>query len=390
LLSFGFNTAVLFIITTAFYFMIFILPRQAKANQQVALYCFQYSFVTTFLAFLAFTLRFQQWFELSVFLTSLFLLGALYLFYIGVRSRFALHLSRRGYWLIVAHILLFSILQWLTLYFSLSALVRDVIAFFNLSLPLWLTIFFLHQHPQRSNYGDRLVKIALAVIWLVLTLLLPSYIALTAPDSKELINIATLLAMVLECLLFCGVAISYIYDLVEKLKNDAYTDKLTGLRNRRFFNRITSGVFSSAQRYGLSTCVILADIDDFKKLNDTQGHIKGDGAIRSVADTLKGLLREEDILIRFGGEEFLALLPNTDFSTAEKVAERMCAAVEALPAENPALKVTLSLGVSQVENLQDLEAAIHRADAAMYQAKQQGKNQVARDKDVPPLAATCD
>ncbi len=107
-----------------------------------------------------------------------------------------------------------------------------------------------------------------------------------------------------------------------------------------------------------------------------------------MADTLKGLLREEDILIRFGGEEFLALLPNTDFSTAEKVAERMRAAVEALPAENPALKVTLSLGVSQVENLQDLEAAIHRADAAMYQAKQQGKNQVARDKDVSSVAAT--
>lgn len=388
--NFGFNLAVLFIVTAAFYFMVFILPKQAKANQQTALYCFQYSFVMPFLAFVAFILRFEQYHQISVFFTSLFLLSALYLFYFGIRARFSHNLSRNGYLLAIIHIGVFSVLQWLTVYLSLSPLVRDMSAFVNLSLPLWFTILFLHQHPERINYGDRLVKVALSVIWLVLTLVLPAYISFTQPDERELVNIATLLAMVLECLLFCGVAISYIYDLVEKLKNDAYTDKLTGLRNRRFFNRITSGVFSSAQRYGFSTCVILADIDDFKLLNDTQGHVKGDCAIRSVADTLSRLLREEDILIRFGGEEFLALLPNTDFTTALAVAERMRAAVAALPAETPATGVTLSLGVSQVENLEDLEAAIHRADAAMYQAKQRGKNQVARDKDVPSVVATCD
>ncbi|WP_088328984.1 GGDEF domain-containing protein [Lacimicrobium sp. SS2-24] len=386
--QFGFNAAVLFVVTAAFYFMVFILPKQAKANQQIALYCFQYSFIMPFLAFIAFVLRFSGYDALSVLLTNLFLLSAMYLFYFGIRARFACLPSWLNVVAATLHIVLFAAAQWLTFFLEMPSWTRDINSFFNLSLPLWLTIVFIHQHPRRSNYGDRVVKLALVSIWLVLTLVLPTYIVLNKPDSNELTNIATLVAMVLECLLFCGVAISYIYDLVEKLKNDAYTDKLTGLRNRRFFNRITSGVFSSAQRYGFSTCVILADIDDFKQLNDTHGHMSGDEAIRSVADALKMLLREEDILIRFGGEEFLALLPNTDFNTALKVAERMRHAVERM--SNPEIpnQITLSLGVSQVKDLDDLESSIQRADAAMYDAKQRGKNQVARDKGVIAEVAT--
>ncbi|MBN7820037.1 GGDEF domain-containing protein [Bowmanella yangjiangensis] len=375
--SVAFNLAILTIATLAFYLFIFVLPKQPKRHQHRALLCFQYSFVLSYLAYAGLCLRYLGFWGTSVLTVNLFLLAAFYLFYQGVRLRFNAPLNCRAGLLVVAHLVLFTLVQWWLWREGHWYGTRELLAFFNHSIPLLLTQQFLFVRRRAHNGGDRLMQLTLLLIWLMILVVMPIY-AYAGQPLGGLLPIATLFALALECLLFAGVAMSYIHDLIAKLKDEAYTDNLTGLKNRRFFKRISAGVFSSAKRYQFSICVILADIDDFKTLNDEFGHAEGDMAIRLVADTLKSIVREEDVLVRFGGEEFLILTPNTQVEEAVRIAERMRANVAALEPKNTALcrEISLSVGVSLVQDYADLELAIQRADKAMYEAKKGGKNRV--------------
>jgi diguanylate cyclase (GGDEF)-like protein len=123
----------------------------------------------------------------------------------------------------------------------------------------------------------------------------------------------------------------------------------------------------------------MADIDNFKKINDAFGHQIGDEVIIKIANIMKKSVRKSDIRARWGGEEFLILLPETDILGAETIAEKIRQTVEATHCETPekeALRFTISLGVSRVVFSEDhsLEEAISRADAALYEAKRNGKN----------------
>jgi diguanylate cyclase (GGDEF)-like protein len=131
-------------------------------------------------------------------------------------------------------------------------------------------------------------------------------------------------------------------------------------------------------RTGTPLSVIICDIDHFKQVNDRFGHDAGDSVLRAVAALLTGVARESDALGRWGGEEFLMILPDTDENAAFVVAERMRKVVEAAPMPVPGLKVTISLGVagllpggSEPERWQE---AVRHADDAMYRAKQSGRN----------------
>ncbi|GGO72632.1 GGDEF domain-containing protein [Bowmanella pacifica] len=375
--SVAFNFAILTIATLAFYLFIFVLPKQPKRHQHRALLCFQYSFVLSYLAYAGLCLRYLGFWGLSVLTVNLFLLAAFYLFYQGVRLRFNAPLNGRAAMWVATHLLLFTCLQWWLWRQGYWDGTRELFAFINHTVPLLLTQQFLFARRAAHNGGDRLMQITLLLIWLMVLVVMPIY-AYAGQPFGGLLAMATLFTLALECLLFAGVAMSYIYDLIAKLKDEAYTDNLTGLKNRRFFKRISTSLFSSAKRYQFSICVILADIDDFKALNDEFGHAEGDMAIRLVADTLKSIVRAEDVLVRFGGEEFLILIPNTHIDEAMQVAERMRASVAAIvPEDTPVCRaLSMSIGVSAVKDFDDLEHAIQRADKAMYQAKRQGKNRV--------------
>ncbi|MDF2178856.1 GGDEF domain-containing protein [Aliiglaciecola sp. CAU 1673] len=379
--SLSFHFSILFIATAAYFLFVLILPRSNNADQNRALTCFQYAFVLPLMAWSGYALQFYDWPVLSIVLTNGSLLLAFYLFYLGVRSRAKLDISAKSVLFIALHILLFVLMQLLLNSLSDSAVPSELNAVIHHTIPIILTLK-LSWSRSKQNVGDKLIRMVLLMIWLVVLIFLPLYQHLWVTTEENLINVTTLIALVLESALFAGVALSYIYDLVEKLKNDAFTDSLTGLRNRHFLSRIVAGMFASAKRYQYATSVILADIDDFKQLNDSMGHAVGDDAIRAVAAVLKNSIREEDVLVRFGGEEFLVLLPNADMDTAKLIAERMCRLTQTLSVPGRE-KLTLSLGVSQVAGLSDLEAAIHRADEAMYKAKEQGKNRVEVDPDIP-------
>ena len=159
----------------------------------------------------------------------------------------------------------------------------------------------------------------------------------------------------------------------------ASVDPLTSLYNRRYFTKSSQTIFELAKRNGSALSVIMMDIDNFKSINDTYGHQVGDDVIVFVAVTLKSMSRKSDLVSRFGGEEFIGMLPETDLSGAYNIAEKVRIAIEKKEMQTPLGEkffVTVSIGVSLLHKESDtsVENIIQRADDALYEAKNKGKN----------------
>lgn len=166
--------------------------------------------------------------------------------------------------------------------------------------------------------------------------------------------------------------------LEDSLRAEASTDALTGLYNQERIKRELNDAIMTASRGGQRCAVVMADIDFFKNINDTHGHLVGDKVLVEVAGRLRGALRDFDSLGRYGGEEFLIILRKAPLATARAVAERVRQHVCASPInlQGLAVEVTISLGVSLIKPGDDVEAVLSRADHALYQAKGGGRNRV--------------
>jgi len=175
-----------------------------------------------------------------------------------------------------------------------------------------------------------------------------------------------------------------IRDLREKLKVVSTTDELTGLHNRKYLNERLEQEISRARRYGFSLSCLLFDLDFFKVVNDIYGYEWGDVLLRSIADKLKQLIRKEDILTRYGDEEFLLILPNTSEDNAFLFAERFRRDIERMefiPAgEEERHPITISGGISTYPCIEgaeeDANTIIRYAEHALYNAKKRGKNKI--------------
>ena len=165
-----------------------------------------------------------------------------------------------------------------------------------------------------------------------------------------------------------------------ELRRDARTDALTGLDNRRAMEERGPMELKRAQRSGAPVSVILCDVDHFKSINDRYGHVGGDTVLRTVATNLRGALRETDVLGRWGGEEFMAVLVDTDSMVARHVAERMRAAIARTAFEGLPEGTTISLGVATQHTVVTAASAwdtlVKEADQLLYQAKKEGRNRV--------------
>jgi len=162
-------------------------------------------------------------------------------------------------------------------------------------------------------------------------------------------------------------------------EKEARTDILTSLLNRRAYYQVKTAEYQRLVRYDRILSVIMFDIDNFKKVNDTYGHHAGDIALKSVSSIVKNLIRECDYAFRIGGDEFVLLLPETDEELAYNLAERMRSEIEhqTLKVHGHQFSVTVSFGISQFrQNDTDIEIVTKRADKALYQIKQSGKNGV--------------
>jgi diguanylate cyclase (GGDEF)-like protein len=166
---------------------------------------------------------------------------------------------------------------------------------------------------------------------------------------------------------------------MQRLRELASTDALTGVANRRSIDRLGADAIAHARAAGEGFTVLTFDIDHFKRVNDSFGHLTGDQVLARIAHACQGALRQFDLLGRTGGEEFLVLLPNTRIEQAHPIAERLRAAVAAIDFSEISddLAVTISVGMAELCAADaDLQALMHRADNALYRAKADGRNRV--------------
>lgn len=163
-----------------------------------------------------------------------------------------------------------------------------------------------------------------------------------------------------------------------KIFDLAFLDPLTGIANRRCLDTALAREAERVSRMGLPLTVIMVDVDHFKNVNDSFGHAIGDRVLQAVAAALAGLLRPYDMVSRYGGEEFLIMMPGTCLDDGMVAAERFRVALSTLAIEGLRQKITASFGVATLLRGQPLEDLVDRADMAMYRAKDKGRNRVER------------
>lgn len=165
--------------------------------------------------------------------------------------------------------------------------------------------------------------------------------------------------------------------LYHRAVQSAMIDPLTGVKNRSTMEDSLIRGIELSRRQGTNLSVLLLDIDHFKQINDRFGHLYGDQALKAVAQCAEQTIRDSDALFRYGGEEFLILLSGTDLDGSLKLAERIRRNIERLsPLPEREARLTVSLGVTMLAPEDDIERLLERVDAALYQAKQQGRNRV--------------
>jgi len=221
-----------------------------------------------------------------------------------------------------------------------------------------------------------------------------SLLGVPLPGLPLIMDVAGLFSIATPVLLAMGfLAISNEY-LMAQLKVQAARDPLTGVYNRRAFFTIAEHLWTRHERNDQPVSVLTLDLDYFKAVNDAHGHAVGDEALRHVVGLIQDVLRKDDLLARFGGEEFLILLADTDGDEARAVAERIRLAVEAHPLSlcgTAPLRITGSLGVATTpmgQVRQTIHELIERADEALYRAKAEGRNRVYSADGAPSVASS--
>lgn len=169
----------------------------------------------------------------------------------------------------------------------------------------------------------------------------------------------------------------------EELYEQASRDPLTGLENRRVFEQRIAPMFERACRHGCSVTLASMDLDRFKQINDSLGHAAGDKALRRVAQTMAAMVRNSDLLVRMGGDEFLLVLSDTDAEAAQNLAERLCRAVEELDICSPdGTRLGISIGLVEWQDKMTMKEWLLRADEVLYQAKASGRSRVCVNREI--------
>ncbi|MBM4428661.1 MAG: GGDEF domain-containing protein, partial [Chloroflexi bacterium] len=157
------------------------------------------------------------------------------------------------------------------------------------------------------------------------------------------------------------------------------TDSLTGIFNRRYFFELLDYEFSVTTRYGRPLSIVMFDIDHFKQINDMYGHLVGDKVLQLVAKTTRSKLREADVIARYGGDEFVILLPNSQSQEAYVVLERICKSIlsSKLTAKKKKIPISISVGIASYHSgMKNTSHLMQQADQALYSAKQAGRGRI--------------
>jgi len=249
-----------------------------------------------------------------------------------------------------------------------------------LAWSIWLIVMhlvgFLTFSPQEGAVLSSLVYLASAAIGL--GFVLPELLAGRRPPGLD---------ELIQAYAATAIALIFLYRIGSLRQRYALIDFLTGVSNRRHLYQLFTYEVERARRYRQPFSVVLFDVDNFKQVNDTHGHLMGDRVLKGLTQLTLRLLRNVDDLGRWGGEEFLILLPETDVVGAQRLAERVRSAL-AQQRFDIAGSVTASFGVTTYLPNDTLETMLHRADEALYQAKREGRNHVAVSLAAPHAPTT--
>jgi diguanylate cyclase (GGDEF)-like protein len=165
--------------------------------------------------------------------------------------------------------------------------------------------------------------------------------------------------------------------VLRQAERNAHTDALTGLGNRHWMRTMFEREVTRTLHSNKALCLMMIDVDNFKSFNDRYGHIAGDSALVAVAEALREYLRPTDLVARFGGDEFAVLLPDLKLKQARQTAERIRQQISGLSPASLSTAITVSIGIADRTDRDDVATLVQRADAAMYDAKEAGRNRVA-------------
>jgi diguanylate cyclase (GGDEF)-like protein len=302
------------------------------------------------------------------------------------------------YWLLHFHLLLGS-----SLLLFLAGFNANVYALFNnrpfivtyslvmisLSLTLFLAVYYLGFSASLWTY-----PIVIAIYFIIPIRHANIFNLITV------IPIASLLAMEYEyglALRYCASMgatlvlgnnlVTIITDLHQQLVLQSVTDPLTGAFNRRKMDQTLASLLDQYRVNPQNNALLMIDIDFFKKINDTYGHEVGDITLRDLVNKLHSQVRKTDMVFRIGGEEFLVVLPNTNFEHALHVAEALRMAVSEIHIVNTTQSITVSLGISMLMKNMTVEQWLGQADKCLYVAKEMGRNRVVSPNTDPNIAS---
>ncbi|KQP49699.1 GGDEF domain-containing protein [Pseudorhodoferax sp. Leaf274] len=242
-------------------------------------------------------------------------------------------------------------------------------------LYLWIPVIYVFAFTLTGHRSS--LRLSLAILALFVAISLPYLLQRpVAPHANFTFQLHMVSAILVAALYFFS---SYQHRLqaaqltVDELARLANTDALTGLANRRRVGEEVAAELVRARRYGHAFSVILIDIDHFKRINDRHGHGVGDAVLVDLAARAKEVLRDVDMLGRWGGEEFIAVLPETGFAQTLDKARALCAHIAARPLAGDHA-VSVSCGVATAQTSDSSGSLVQRADEALYAAKRQGRN----------------
>lgn len=197
--------------------------------------------------------------------------------------------------------------------------------------------------------------------------------------AQKIVLLIIILTILIEAVFIFRPMVRKVTSFADRLQKEANHDHLTGLLNRRSFAILIEKTWALSKRHGHPLCLISFDIDHFKSVNDDYGHDVGDKAIQHISNVIRQSTRMSDSVARFGGEEFMVMLPHTSKQDASKLADKIREKIEQSPLhlKQLILEITVSGGVSECENTDgNIEEALKRSDDALYQAKNAGRNKI--------------
>lgn len=252
---------------------------------------------------------------------------------------------------------------------------RAVILATNIFAIVFYTLRFV-KRSKHATYGEKVATTGVAATLAIGFALLVS-LGLGI-DDFTLISVLMIAIAATSFIIMGSTLVMFLSDMSNLYYKESIIDDLTGLYNRRYFWRQAEYLVKSAERHHFPISLIMADLDHFKRINDEHGHQTGDMVLKEFANVIKNTARESDISARFGGEEFIIILPQTDTSGALALAERMRFKTETMKFnfKKRPQHITASFGVVSFDNQDPIEVHVKRVDAALYEAKNLGRNRV--------------